>query len=153
MMKLLKNTTNSTHYKLPLTTTTDCLKTARNMIINGKPNLSFFLTWREITLGTLMSMITPIGKNTRVRVQSPMSKVLNSKVHIQRLRTHQEVLIQRMNLSDARTMLLRHSSMLNLQMRRDLPWNKALDALEEDAIWLLKPLSKPPLVQQLTRRN
>lgn len=152
-MKLLKNTTNSTHSKLLLTTTTDCLKMSRNMIIHGKPNLSFFLTWREITLGTLTSMTKPIGKNIRARVQSPMSKVLNSKAHIQRLKTQKKVLIQRMNLWSARTMLLRHSSMLNLQMRRDLPWNKALDALEEDAIWLLKPLSKLLLVQQLTRRN
>lgn len=58
MMKLLKNTTNSTLSKLLLTTTTDCLKLAWNTIINGKPNLSFFLTLREITLGTSMSTIT-----------------------------------------------------------------------------------------------
>lgn len=37
-MKLLKNTTKSILSKLPLTTTTDCLKLAQNTITNGKPN-------------------------------------------------------------------------------------------------------------------
>lgn len=97
-VKLLKNTTNSILSKLPSTTSTDYLRKTKNTITPGKPNPSFSLTSKEITPGTSMNTITPTGKNIKEQAQQPTNKVLNSKTHIQRLRTHQEVLIQRMNL-------------------------------------------------------
>jgi hypothetical protein len=116
-MILLKNTTNSTLSKLLLITLTDYLK--RNTITNGKPNpLSSHMS-RETTLGTSMNTIKQTGINIRALHQKPTSKVLSTKSHIQLLKTHQEVLIQKTNSSNARTLQLRHSSTLSHQMRRD----------------------------------
>ena len=95
MMRLLKNTTNSTLFKILSTTTTDCLNL--NTITNGKPNPLFSHTSRETTPGTSMNTITQTGSNIRALLQKPTSKVLNSKIHTQLLRTHQEELNQRMN--------------------------------------------------------
>lgn len=120
-MKLLKNTTESTHSKLLLTATTDWLKIEHNTTIYGKLNLSFSHMSKEITLSTSMSTITLTGMITRPIHQKPMSKVLNIKSHTQPFKILQEMANQRMNSSNAKTMRSRHSSMLNLQMRRDLP--------------------------------
>jgi len=98
MMKLLKNTTNSTLFKLLSITSTDYHRIIKNTITNGKLNPSSSHTSRETTPGTSMNTITPTGKITKAKVQKPTNKVLNSKSHIQLLRTHQEVLIQRTNL-------------------------------------------------------
>jgi len=97
MRMLLKNTTNSTLSKLLSITSTDYPRKI-NTITSGKPNPSFSHTSKETTPGTSMNTITPTGKIIKAQAQKPTSKVLNSKSHIQPLRTHQEVLIQRMNL-------------------------------------------------------
>jgi hypothetical protein len=89
------------------------------MIINGRLNLSFFLTSREITLGITMSTMLLTGKTTRRRLQRPMRKVLNIKSHIQLSKTWKKVVNQRMNSLNAKIMLLLLSSTLSLQMRRD----------------------------------